>query len=365
MTDDKEVWKDIPGYDGRYQVSSLGRVRSNAKCSQNPDGAWVYRTVQVKKVSGRSFINLRKPHTRAITSYRINNLVAEAFIPNPTGSLEIRHIDGDLSNNKAANLEWVIFESLEGELWKAIKGFAGKYEVSTRGRVRLNKGNRYKLVTCRDNSSCVTVNIGRREDRYVVSRLVANAFLPRVKGKPLVIHIDGNLKNNKVSNLKWDTPKCEIITRKSMKTRTKNKRPTRERPVYQYTLSWNIIATHPSVQAAARSLKIHASTISACCRGKYASSGGYRWKYVTESYPGEKTGYVPLPVVSMDIDTGEACMIYKSIAQASYDIGREDSSKISATLTRNKGCVSYGLRWRYATEEEIELLGENNQVSLS
>lgn len=89
-----EQWKDIPGYEGRYQVSDQGQVRG-------PRG--VFKLQQVN--SGYLVVRLRKPGAR--TAYTVHRLVAEAFIGQaPSESHQVNHINGAKTDNCAVNLEW-------------------------------------------------------------------------------------------------------------------------------------------------------------------------------------------------------------------------------------------------------------------
>ena len=91
----EEIWKDIEGYEGLYEVSSYGRVRNLVsgkfiKPSQKNDG---YCRVCLYKNGGGKCIN-------------IHRLVAQAFIPNPDNLPEINHLDEDKTNNRVDNLEF-------------------------------------------------------------------------------------------------------------------------------------------------------------------------------------------------------------------------------------------------------------------
>lgn len=109
----KEIWKDINGYEGLYQVSNMGRVKSIGRYITFDNGwsneAKMYihgGILEISKQSqGYSQVSLCKKGRR-ITK-RLNRLVAIAFLPNPYNKPQVNHIDGNKSNNCANNLEWV------------------------------------------------------------------------------------------------------------------------------------------------------------------------------------------------------------------------------------------------------------------
>lgn len=102
------------------------------------------------------------------------------------------------------------------EFWKAITGFEGQYEVSTKGRVRslyrLVKGKcgtthyrKGQILTPQTGSSYAQVylRVGDKQKWFYVHRLVAEAFIPNVENKPMINHKDENKLNNAVENLEW------------------------------------------------------------------------------------------------------------------------------------------------------------------
>ena len=99
-----EVWRDIKGYEGQYQVSNKGDVRSVDRIN-HIGRRYSGRTLRPSyHTNGYLQVDLRKDGIRI--SKLIHRLVAEAFIPNPNSHLEINHKDENKTNNNVENLEW-------------------------------------------------------------------------------------------------------------------------------------------------------------------------------------------------------------------------------------------------------------------
>lgn len=90
-----EQWRDVPGYEGLYQVSDMGRVRNRKRRR--------HLRPSVKK-SGYAQVTLSKDGVSAY--YSIHRVVASAFLPNPGELPQVNHKNGDKLDNRLANLEW-------------------------------------------------------------------------------------------------------------------------------------------------------------------------------------------------------------------------------------------------------------------
>ena len=99
-----EIWKDIEGYENKYQVSNLGNVKS----LETWTGDKYIRREKILKnmVYGNGYYYVCLSKNGKVKKYKVNRLVAQAFIPNPDNKPFTNHIDGDKLNNNVDNLEW-------------------------------------------------------------------------------------------------------------------------------------------------------------------------------------------------------------------------------------------------------------------
>lgn len=194
-----------------------------------------------------------------------------------------------------------MFKNLCNEIWRDIENYPG-YQVSNYGRVRsLNYnhtgqvrvlkpdkdiGNYLRVVLCKNGKS----------RHYKVHRLVAIAFIPNPLNLPCINHKDCSRQNNFVwinpdgsvdserSNLEW----CDYSynnnyadrNEKISKWRTNN--PHLSKPVAQYALNGDLVATYPSAHEAARQTGFFRQSINSCCnkRKHHNTAYGYIWKYI-------------------------------------------------------------------------------------
>lgn len=101
--DSNEEWRDIVGYEGAYQVSNLGRVKSLTRIAS--DGRRL--PGRLLTPTGSRYKSVALHRSNKISNKLVHRMVAEAFIPNPDNLPEVNHKDSNTANNHVENLEWV------------------------------------------------------------------------------------------------------------------------------------------------------------------------------------------------------------------------------------------------------------------
>ncbi len=127
----REEWKDIEGYEGLYQVSNTGKVKSLERTVWNSRG--FYRTVQERILkpydNGKDYLRVELFKEGKGKTYLVHQLVSQAFIPNPNNLPIINHKNEIKSDNRVSNLEWCDYSynnTYNGKAKKAGKKVAEK-----------------------------------------------------------------------------------------------------------------------------------------------------------------------------------------------------------------------------------------------
>lgn len=117
-----EIWRDVPGWEGRYSISTLGRVRTNYIDYGNQTGVWYRRSVHricTIPIHPKGYRYLRLSVHGKTTTTGVHQLVAQAFVSNPCGYKEVNHRNGIKHDNRPENLEWVSHQGNMVHAWGA------------------------------------------------------------------------------------------------------------------------------------------------------------------------------------------------------------------------------------------------------
>ena len=223
-----EVWRAIPGFEGLFSVSSLGRVRSEpkivcgirygkpyqAKC----EGKFITSAADPR--DGWIRVRLRKEGTIRVAS--VARLVVAAFESEAASLNKVIFNDGDPENCSLDNLSSGLGTEQSGEVWRPVLGWEGYYDVSNTGRIRSHARN---VLYHRADGKCRNRHVGARilnptltgckkyrnlnlsvfgqRHRALVHVLVCEAFHGQRPPLHEACHIDGNSFNNSADNLRW------------------------------------------------------------------------------------------------------------------------------------------------------------------
>jgi len=265
MQTKEEIWKDVVGYEGLYQVSNLGRVRSlgfdkwhKGKIIKGCfDGKKKYLFVSLYK-GGKS------------KGFNIHRLVATAFIPNPKNLPQVNHKDEDKTNNCVDNLEWC------DASYNMNYGTAMKRMIATR-----NESNKKEEIVAKCKATKIANNSYSAE-KPVNQFTWQGDFVKRYSSKTEASRQTGitgigrccKNKTKRAGNFIWVYD--EDVDK--IKERLLDAHPCSKK-VAQYDLNNVLIKVWNSAKDACFELKINKSGISECCNGKHSNYKGFIWKF--------------------------------------------------------------------------------------
>lgn len=167
-----EIWKDVECFEGLYQVSNLGRVKSLKRVieQKNINGTPYIRAIQEKilkpQIHKNGYVCVGFTVNGKVYGRLVHRLVAQAFVPNPSNKPEVNHKDGNKENNSMENLEWCT--ARENQMHSISLGLRKGSELHGGGSVHITKD-------VNDRINLIVSNTGI-EKWSVVNSLLLNAL---------------------------------------------------------------------------------------------------------------------------------------------------------------------------------------------
>ena len=159
---------------------------------------------------------------------------------------------------------------------KDIIGYEGLYAVTSCGKIWSYRSKIFlKPQVNKDGYLRVGLWKNGEVKKYLIHRLVAEAYIPNPEGLPQVNHKDENKENNCLQNLEWCDPKYNI----NYGTRNDKVASSIKKPILQYDLDGNFIKEWPSTTDVGKEF---IKGINHCLRGRNKTAYGYIWKYKEE-----------------------------------------------------------------------------------
>ena len=263
----EEMWKDIKGFEDRYQISSEGRVRSLARKFIDNSGRWQNIKERILKLKtdkdGYKVIGIRDDSGKQ-KYFRVHRLVCEAFIPNPDDKPQVNHIDEDKSNNRICNLEWCTCTENNNHgtrtaraiknTAKALSKMVGQYTLDGELVKVFQSTHEAERQTGFNHQNISAVANGKSQTAY-------NYIWRYISGE------------NDACNL-------EISVSKELRKSARGKGLSKT--VAQYTLDNELVKVWNSPIEAEREGGFNRSNISKVALGKQKAHKGYIWKYVSQ-----------------------------------------------------------------------------------
>ena len=244
----EEIWKDIKGFEGRYQVSNMGRVRSLDRWTLN-DRPYFVKGMMLKlslnKGKGYLRVSLSDGH-RNFKHYEVHRLVALHFVPGYKEGLVVNHKNEVKTDNRAENLEWCTYQ----------------YNLNYSDAIAWKRKPVYQYTMDGDfiakHKCCVDVE----------------KIMGTYQGA--MVHVMYESKTGVWKGYRWS---FEPRTKEQWLQIAKTYKSSRK-PVAQYDDNGNEIARFKTATEASDKYGVSVTAIANCCRGKTQHSAGYKWKYL-------------------------------------------------------------------------------------
>lgn len=287
----KEIWKDVVGYEGFYEVSNLGRIK-RVEHYDSKNHRYCERILSLNpQKNGYVRVHLSKNGIAEWES--LHRIVATAFVEKKDGCDIVNHLDNNPSNNKAENLEWTTYKgnmeyaAIQGRMkykpenLKKAQESNKKAVIATNGDVTHYFSSQVEAANFLGVNSCHISAACRKEYGYKKVGGYEWTYTDKEyqkKVKPNKVKMSEEeysefLRKRMIGN--------KIMLGKKLSEKTKEKlRKSQTKEVVQFQKNGEFVAEYYSTQEAKRCTGI--SHIDDCCRGDRNTAGGYIWRYKNE-----------------------------------------------------------------------------------
>lgn len=286
----KEIWKDIKGYEGKYQVSNMGRVRSLDRI----DRAGAKRKGQILKpnIESNGYVRVHLADGKGYNRESVHRLVAEAFVERKSGTDNIvNHLDNNPSNNRADNLEWTTYK---GNMQWAAK--QGRMKGCPANLKKAQESKRIPVIAIDANGNRTwfesqveagkTLGVGAGHIAAACRKEYGYKKLKGYSFEYADAEYQSSLKPNKIGKSKEELLR-ELSERMKGNTYGKGKKPSPKniaasraklgKPIEQYDLNGNYIRSFECENDVLKELGIaHSYDVA---NGKRKTAGGYKWRW--------------------------------------------------------------------------------------
>lgn len=295
-----EEWRDIKGYEGVYQVSNIGRVKSLPRIVFYKDGRIRHNKERVFSLTykdGYTEVRLHKDHDRKGRLYKVHVLVAQAFIPNKENKPYIDHINTIRDDNRVENLNWVTHkENMNNPI--------SRKKTRESSLIRFQRhGEREKLSVAKRRYFSNPEN-----HKKFIEKMNEPAIKEKIRSGKIkaVCHYNSLLRLIGEYPSANDAARIEGISQKQVSEYCLGKSMPRDRSLWfyledyshdnvnkrlkqiesayskrhvmQYSKDGDFISDYSSIRKASHTTGISETAISNAIAGRANSSGGYIWK---------------------------------------------------------------------------------------
>lgn len=291
-----EKWKDVNGYEGIYQVSDEGRVRSLDR--KDNIGVTHKGKILVNQIRPNGYICVHLSKNGKSKWLSVHRLVAEAFVDNPNSEFTIvNHIDNDPSNNSASNLEWTTYKG--NMQWASLQGRMKGDQTKINQKISAEKrktpviatdseGNKFWYSSQKEAGEVLGIQRShiaaacRKEYGYKTVGGFSWEYADEKKQSEAVPKKTAKSKEDRIEELRQRMIGNRYsVGRKPSESSVRLTIERQSKPILQYDRNGNFIKEYPSAEEAYRQTGIrHTDDVA---NGKRKTAGKYVWKWRNET----------------------------------------------------------------------------------